>query len=161
MSNLQKRLNELFEYVDGDLYRRITVQGSPAGNKVGWVNSTGYKWVNFDRKKMLMHRVVFVMFHGYEPALIDHIDGDKTNNKIENLREATKSQNGFNRKIHTNNRSGCKNVCWNKQSNCWIVKLRVNKKLIYFGRYKDLDLADLVAHEARSIYHGEFLKGQA
>jgi hypothetical protein len=158
MENLIKRLHELFEYKDGNLYRKISVRGSTKGKKVGVINNSGYTTIVVDGKNMAMHRAVFIMHHGYSPAMIDHIDGNKSNNKIENLRPCTKSTNGWNRKIHKNNKTGIKNVLWKAEKNAWIVKLNVNKKRIHLGLYRDLELADLVAQEARDLYHGQFAR---
>ena len=69
--------------------------------------------------------------HGYFPEAVDHIDGDRFNNKIENLREATHVENHYNRKVQKNNKSGSKNVCWHKLINKWSVDLTVNKKIDY------------------------------
>jgi hypothetical protein len=58
----------------------------------------------------------------------------------------------------TNNTSGIKGVCWHKSTNRWYVQLQVNKKMKYLGIYEDIELAELVAIEARAKYHGEFAR---
>lgn len=98
------------------------------------------------------------MFHGYLPKSVDHIDGDRTNNRIENLRSVTHAQNSLNRKTPTNNKSGFKNVYWDKMFKKWVVNLNVNKKKIIIGKFDDLELAGLVAEEARDKYHGEYAR---
>jgi hypothetical protein len=90
--------------------------------------------------------------------MVDHIDGNPSNNRIENLRGATNAQNLQNAKIHQNNTSGIKNVHFDKQKNRWNVQLRIDKKIKHFGLYKDLELAELVATEARNKYHGDFAR---
>jgi hypothetical protein len=92
------------------------------------------------------------------PNFIDHIDCNKSNNKIENLRVATKSQNQCNRAITLLNKSGVKNVSWSKDRKEWVVQISVNGKKKFIGRYKDLELADLVAQEARDKFHGKFAR---
>jgi hypothetical protein len=98
------------------------------------------------------------MFYGYLPKYIDHIDGNPSNNKIENLREVTNSQNCKNSKISITNKSGVKNVHWNKENKKWRVQLTINGKTKCFGSYDNLDTAELVAQEARNKYHGEYAR---
>lgn len=83
------QLNEMFEYVDGELIRRKTISyNAKAGQVAGTEDkSTGYLKVNFDGKVRLVHRLIWAIVHGEEPkGMIDHIDGDRTNNRLENLR---------------------------------------------------------------------------
>lgn len=82
----QASLNNKFEYGEGSLYRKTTVaRGSPVGTKLGVIVSIGYH--NYS-----LARVIYTMHHGVEPDHIDHIDGDLTNNHIENLTSVTKEQ---------------------------------------------------------------------
>ena len=97
-----------------------------------------------------------MMQHGYVPRIIDHVDGNPLNNKIENLRPATISQNSMNAKIYCTNKSGVKNVNWNKNSKKWEVKLQVNGKRQNFGAFADLELATAVAKAIRNKYYKEF-----
>ena len=60
------------------------------------------------------------MFNDYIPNIVDHIDGNSSNNCIENLRDANKAQNGWNSKLNKNNSSGIRGVSWNKQTKKWI-----------------------------------------
>jgi len=95
------------------------------------------------------------MHHGYLPKQIDHIDGNPANNKIANLREASQSQNMWNRNANTNSMSKIKGIKIH-QNGKYQVRLQVNKKSMYFGLYVDLELAELVAIEARNKFHGEY-----
>jgi hypothetical protein len=118
----------------------------------------GYCYVNIDRKPIKFHRIVFLYCHGYLPEVIDHINGIRHDNRVENLRLANKEENCLNSKMPKNNSSGFKNVSWSKVANKWTVQMTVNKKYTNFGYYKDIELADLVAQEARSLYHGAFAR---
>lgn len=155
----QERLKELFEYKqDGTFVRKIATSNRvKVGEIVGW-SSVGGKYVGLTVNgiKTLMHRMVFLYHHGYVPKYIDHIDGNGNNNRIENLREATHSQNISNGKCRTNNKSGVKNVVWCASSKKWGVFLRVKGKQTYFGVYSDLDAAERVAIQTRQKYHGQF-----
>ena len=154
----QDYLHQIFEYKDGYLYWKITNRNAIAGNKVGSKCTKGYYKTSINNKPFLVHRLIFMMFHGYLPTYIDHIDGNQSNNCIENLREATLQQNNYNAKTRKNSKSGIKNVYWQKSTKKWGVALRTNKIYKYFGCFDDLELATLVATEARNKYHGKFAK---
>ena len=109
------------------------------------------------RKAVRLQRMIFLYHHGYLPICVDHIDGDVLNNKIENLRAATVHENCLNKRAKAGV-SGCKNVRWNKPSKKWAVYVSVNKKQKFFGGFEDLEFADLVATEARNLYHGAFAR---
>ncbi len=79
-------------------------------------------------------------------------------NRIENLRLATASQNMMNRKKFKNNRSGVTGVSWHKKSERWFVYIDANKKRKNIGYFDDFELAELVAIEARDLYHGKFAR---
>ena len=145
----QQRLHELFDYDDGDLVRR-------SGRKGGSVNKQGYKVICVDYKIYKAHRLIFLYHNDYLPEQIDHADGNKLNNKIENLRAADNSKNGMNRGMMCNNTSGAKNVFWDKSHKKWRVAIRFGATLQSFGRFVDFELAELVATMAREKYHGVF-----
>jgi hypothetical protein len=155
----QERLHELFDYKDGQLIWKMSrggsaKKGSVAGHKI----KLQYIQVVVDRKTYYLHRLIFVYHHGYCPHIVDHIDADQTNNRIENLREATQQQNCFNSKINKNTSTGMKNVNWNTEANKYRVELSVNGKNKFIGYYVDPELAELVAIEARDKYHGRFAR---
>jgi hypothetical protein len=158
MTNLSK-YSDYLEYKDGGLYWKVD-RGSQKckGKKAGTLVTSGYLRVRIRElgKSFLVHRVIFFMHHGYFPEFVDHINCDKLDNRIENLRAATKSQNLMNKEKHKNNTTGFKNVYWMKKNKKWAVMLSANKKKKYFGSYDDLELAELVAIEAREKYHGVF-----
>lgn len=93
------------------------------------------------------------MFHGYEPSEIDHINRNRADNRIENLREVSRTQNNYNHPMRTDNTSGVRGVSWNKIKNKWRVYINVEKQRLELGHFKDFDLACLVADEARDKYH--------
>lgn len=155
-NSLQKRFDELFKYEDGKLIRKVSVSSARAGTVVGSVENNGYIRVRVDTKKYSVHQVVFVLFHGYLPKIIDHVNGIKTDNRIENLREATSFENGYNTKLSVTSKSGVKNVRWLKKLDAWQVRLKVKSINKVIGYFKDLELAELVATMAREKYHGEF-----
>ena len=92
------------------------------------------------------------------PLDVHHIDGNRKNNKIENLRIATQQQNCLNRIAHKNNRSGYKNVHWANGMNKWCVLINVGGKRKVIDYFEDIELAGFVAQEARNKFHGEFAR---
>ena len=154
----QKEIRDYFDYADGVLYWKVQKGyaikiGQPAGT---FDEKTGYYRIHVNSRFQKVHRLVFLYHHGYLPKFVDHIDGNKKNNRIENLREATKSQNAMNQKISTRNTSGIKGVMWHKRDKKWFVQLRVNSKCHSFGYYDSKELAELVAIEATNKLHKEF-----
>ena len=96
----QEKLNQLFEYKDGNLYwKEDRHRAKLKGNKAGCIKDNRYFVTRVDGKLYYNHRLIFMMHYGYMPDYIDHVDGDGFNNKIENLRECTAQQNQFNRKF--------------------------------------------------------------
>jgi hypothetical protein len=154
----QELAHQLFEYRDGALYWKIKpCRRDPIGTKAGHFDLVrGYTSINYQRKRYYLHRIIFLMQHGFLPAEIDHIDGNKTNNKIENLRACSHSENGFNKAAQSNSKSGVKNVSWSKIRNKWIVFIKSNNKQKNIGGFDDLELAELVAIMAREKYHGAY-----
>ena len=104
------------------------------------------------------HRLIFMLHNGFMPQEIDHINGDRADNRIENLRAVTRSENQCNRGVLANNTSGYAGVSWHKKSKAWVVRVMKNGKTRMLGYFKDIELAGLVAEEARSLYHGKFAK---
>ena len=159
MSQLQQRYLELFDYADGKLYWRQDRASQKCKGKVaGALNNDGYSKVRVRELggSIGVHRVIYCMQHGYMPDFIDHINGNRDDNRIENLRAVTQQQNSYNGKIRTHNTSGSKNVSWNKRLQKWGVSITVNYKRKFLGLFEDLELADLVATEARNKYHGAY-----
>lgn len=142
----------LFKYDNGNLYWTDKAPQKVRGKLAGAVNKKGYRKIECGGKKYGAHQIVFALHHGYIPECIDHINGIKDDNRIENLRAATKVQNGYNRAGF----SDSKNVTYRKDTKNWRVCMQVNGKFRSFGSYKDKELAELVAHEARVKHHGEF-----
>ncbi len=154
----QQELLERFEYRDGDLYLKYGVWGHSVGQKIGSLDKRGYIKTTYKKKPHLVHRLIFMMHHGFFPLQVDHVNNDRTDNRIENLRAATPSENLRNRPMSKSNKSGVKNVHWLAKNKQWIVNLTVDRKRLFIGGFKDLEAADLVAQLAREKYHGEFAR---
>ena len=150
------RYRDLFEYKDGALYWKEDQSNVVAGSFAGAKTGGGYLTVSIKKKRILTHRIIYGMFHGFMPEFVDHINGNRSDNRIENLREATLSTNGWNRSHNKNSQTKIKNVCWVAKNKKWFVQLMANKKRVVSKYFEDLELAELVAVEARDKYHGSF-----
>jgi hypothetical protein len=126
------------------------------GKEVSSKRNTGYISIGIKNKDYLVHRLAWLYVYGYLPNYIDHVNNIRADNRIENLREVTKTQNNQNSAIRKNNTSKVKNVTWHKQCKKWHVSICANNKRMSFGLYNDLELAKLVAEEARVKYHKQY-----
>lgn len=146
-----------YEYKDGNLYHKTDVLTvAKAGECVSRVNSAGYIVVGLKGKQYLAHRIVFLMHHGYLPKLLDHIDGDKTNNRVENLRECTYSQNNCNIPIRSDNKSGHKGVFFRKDTNKWSARIHYNGCSKSLGCFLNKDDAVAAYRDAANNVHNTF-----
>lgn len=100
-------------------------------------------------KRFFLHRL---LMDPPEGMVVDHINKNPLDNRIENLRIITQAQNCQNRKeLSSNNKSGVRNVSWNAALSKWLVKIKIHGKSHYFGVYKELEDAKKVADEKRKI----------
>jgi len=165
MAVTQEKLKALFEYrADGSLVRKVAV-GGPAG-QVGRVvgfqlkdparPEKVYMATKISGEHYCIHKLVWLWHYGVMPDQIDHINRNSLDNRIENLRLASSCENMSNRKIFSNNTSGCKGVSWHKLRNRWFAYVNFQKKRKCLGYFDDLELAELVSTEARDLYHGKY-----
>jgi hypothetical protein len=95
------------------------------------------------------HRVAWALHHDEWPTkILDHIDGDATNNKIENLREVTKSQNAENQKLRADNKHGVSGISFNKANKRWYVRITKEKNANYIGCFTTKEEAIEARHKA-------------
>jgi hypothetical protein len=158
-TELYNEIVDRFYYKDGNLhYKQTLCKRVQKDSVAGTLRKDNRKQVIINKRHYLLHRLIYLYHNKTLPTFIDHIDGNPLNNKIENLREATKEQNGWNRVKSSNNVSGTKNVFWHTQSKRWRVVLTKNKVKIHIGTFIDLELAELVAIEANNKYYKEYSK---
>ena len=150
------RINYLFEYRDGDLCRKVKSKSANIGDKAGYKEPKGYLITKIDNVGHFNHRIIFFMHHGYLPEFIDHIDGNTANNRIENLRPATNTQNQWNSGLNATNTSGVKGVYWVKRDKKWRAMCRVNGTKHHIGVFCDLSDAKNAIENFRKTNHKEF-----
>lgn len=136
----------------GELVRR-----KGGGGPVGSPDTKGYLRVMLDGQRYKNHRVVWLLVYGEWPSgPLDHINGDKADNRLLNLRLASPSQNLYNTPTKRTNTSGVKGVMWHKHSGKWVAQLRVSGRCVLFRRYATKEAATAAIREARLQAHGEF-----
>tara|TARA_R110000868_G_scaffold290601_2_gene550798 strand:+ start:89 stop:589 length:501 start_codon:yes stop_codon:yes gene_type:complete len=159
VSDLAKRFNEAFEYRDGNLYWKINPNKSRKhiGKLAGYkTNSTSYGVVMLDKKSYCLHRVIYCMFHGDMPVVVDHINGNYQDHRIENLRGADHTTNNYNKAFQSNNTSGVKGLTWNKRVNMWQGSISYKRKVRSLGYFKNKEDGAEFVGLARDLCHGEF-----
>jgi|DEB0MinimDraft_6_1074348.scaffolds.fasta_scaffold40712_3 hypothetical protein len=151
-------LRKEFTYQKGKLYRNGK-DGLPdfsrlAGGKTG----CGYIVVSINNKQYLAHRVIWKM-HGFSLGeTIDHINGNRTDNRIENLRLATKAQNVRNSGLRRDNKSGVKGVSYRKASKSWRGQVCFEGKCYSAGSFRSKDECAEAVRLLREALHGQFAK---
>lgn len=130
----------------GDLIWLKSLSNVKAGSKAGALHKAGYRVVSLSGQRYLAHRIIWLLNNKEWPdGEIDHIDGDPKNNRIENLRVVSESQNQRNRCRRSDNTSGHQGVSWDKTRNCWQVNITINGVQKNYGRFKHIDTAILTA----------------
>ena len=144
----QSQVKELFQYRDGNLYWKIIKVKNQVkvGDLTGHIHHTGYRLIKINNKMYSSHRLIFLYHYGYLPNEIDHIDGNRLNNDIENLREVTRSQNQWNRKSNKNSLSIYKGVSWHKPNKKWMSHIGINGKKKHLGLF-NLEINATLAYD--------------
>ncbi len=115
-------------------------------------SSDGYVYIKFMQKRFLAHRAVFVLHHGFYPDEIDHINRVRSDNRIENLRDATShSYNLGNQSKQSRGKTSIyKGVCWDKNRGKWMAGIKFEGKRYNLGRFSsELDAA--IAYDEASV----------
>jgi len=155
----QQQANSLFRYSDGELIRISVISNkTKVGDVAGRIGKRGYKYLTVYFKKYYVHRVIWLMHYGFLPKYIDHIDGNPLNNRIENLRPCTVSENSCNAKTRKNNSSGIKGVGWFKPKQKWRARISFNKKEHHLGYFDTKEEAEIAVIDARPKIHQEFAR---
>lgn len=152
-----ERLQQLVEYNKdtGVLTRLVDCSNTRAGDVAGTMRPDGYWTMVIDYKRYLNHRLAWFLTYGKWPEnLIDHIDGDPSNNRLSNLRECDHSKNHMNRRKATKNKSGYKGVV--KNHNFWSPSVKIDGKTVYLGCFKTPEEAHEVYCAKAKELHGEF-----
>ena len=137
-------------YKEGNLYWKIPTSNRVKKNEiVGTLTEHGYRFMSFNKKRLYVHRLIFYIFNSYYPKYVDHINGNRSDNRIENLRECTNSQNTANRNKLSTNKSGFKGVHFVKSTGKWRAQITIDSKPKHLGYF-------LTPEEANQAYSLEY-----
>lgn len=140
------------DFPDRSANRRFNVAFSGC-EALGSTNGHGYKSGTLLGKTYAAHIVCYALHHGKWPARqIDHINGDRTDNRSANLREVSPRENNRNKKLSAANNSGVNGVCWESGRNKWRARITVGGKNIYLGLFSCIGEAIAARREADEKY---------
>lgn len=156
-----------YDHISGDLYWRLRCESrfaTPsyasrwnkryAGNLAFTALRNGYRCGGIGRGTYTAHRVIWAIFYGNHPdGQIDHINGRRDDNRIDNLRVVTAHENRRNQKIRIDNKSGVIGVCWHKRCRRWRATIRVSGKLIELGMFSEISDAAAARSQAEIDYN--------
>ena len=152
-----EELRQLLRYEadTGDLVWKVTNSNrAQAGAVAGCFHkATGYIVVKVNGRLYRAHRLVWEIVRGECPAEIDHIDGNRSNNRIENLRSVDRSGNNQNRGVQSNNTSGMTGVSFDKERGKWSANIQILGKKRQLGRFSTADEAAAAYAKAKADLH--------
>ena len=151
----QARLKELLHYdPETGIFTRIKSYCSKAkiGNIAGVLKKDGYLRIGVDGRH-LAHRLAFVYMTGEFSKVTDHINGNRSDNRWENLRSVTNNENLKNQKMRSTNTSGVMGVYWSKVSKKWAASIRSNGGKFHLGVFDDINDAYAARRAAEKKYN--------
>lgn len=140
----------------GNLYHKVTRRGVQVGQKAGSLKKDGYIHVKFRGVEYYAHRLAWLITYGEFPELLDHIDRDRSNNRLSNLRSATHAQNAANSAARRDSRSGVKGVRANR--NRWIASISIGGQYKHLGSFATIEEASAAYKAAAVQQHKEFAR---
>ncbi len=142
----QKKLKSkvVYNHLTGIFTKKDIFFGSNhnEGYLTGWIGD----------KQYLLHRLAWLYVYGYLPENIDHINHDRSDNRISNLREVTRKENQQNMSMRSDNVSGVTGVSWDKSRNRWAARIKVDAGYIYLGRFAEFSDAVNARKNAEVLY---------
>lgn len=152
----QELLKERLTYdPDSGVFRALVKRKQiNVGDKVGCSTSKGYWRIKVNDREYSAHLLAWLYVHGRWPVRqIDHINRNRTDNRLANLREASPAENGQNRRLGTNSTSGHIGVTFAKDAGKWQASIGVNGRLRYLGQFTTVQQAADAYAEAKAQHH--------
>ncbi len=154
-----ERLRELLHYDSetGVFKRKISTSNYVRVGDIAGSYVQGYREIRIDGSRYRSHRLVWLYVHGKWPKNeIDHINGVRDDNRLINLREATHTENSYNKGAAKNSTSGVKGVSWDLRKKKWRAQCTVNGKQYHQGYFVNIADAECAANKFREQHHGHF-----
>jgi hypothetical protein len=124
------------------------------GRSVGAVSNKGYLRITINKKRYLAHRLAILIQEGEWPqGEVDHINGEKTDNRYANLRVASRHENMQNTKLFAANSSGYAGVSIDRSTSLWRARITHKRKEFHLGSYKTKEEAYQAYLVAKAKYH--------
>lgn len=156
-----ERLRALFYYQNGILYNKVSRGSAKKDTPTGYTAEDGYRRVRVDGKYYYVHRLVWFICTGKEvpdDLFIDHIDGDRQHNSIENLRLASSLENQYNKQRQSNGTSQFKGVWFDSVKDVWKASIRFKDTRHYIGQFPT-ELEAAMAYDRLAVkIQGKFAK---
>ena len=154
-----ERVRELLDYNPdtGVLRWKMSRGQARAGDVAGCITNKGYRYVAIDGKFYRSARLAWLLSYGVWPTReVDHMDRDRSNDALVNLRLASSEQNKWNSSLRYDNKSGCRGVHHVVSRGVWRAQIVVNYKTINLGEFRDKEHAAAARRIAAACLHGEF-----
>jgi hypothetical protein len=137
------------------------VSGGRRGLIAGYRKASGYIVIGINKRQYRAHRLAWLSANGEWPlGEIDHKNGVFDDNRLCNLRDASKSQNQANKTKYKNNTSGVKGVFYDKVNKNWVAQINVNRNRVNLGRHTSIESAATAYAAAARKYFGEFARAK-
>lgn len=146
--------NSMFRYEPSSGHV-IWKAGKFAGHRAGSLHKTvGYRQIRIGKKYAYEHRIIMLLVHGSLPKdiQVDHINHDRTDNRLENLRLVTHTENGRNVKMPSTNTTGVIGTTYVKRANRYVAQIHIKGANHYLGCFKTLEEAAAARLEAEKLY---------
>lgn len=155
------RVNELLSYDQetGTFTWKVDRNwNSKAGSMAGSLRRDGYISLKIDGERMLAHRIAWLIVNGTDPLVIDHADGNRSNNSIRNLRDGTHSENCGNAKKHKAAKNPFKCVQWREKDSKWQARICVRGRRRSLGHFTTAEAAAAAYKAAALAEFGEYAR---
>lgn len=136
---------------------RLRLPAGPAGA----TNDDGYRIICVNYRRCRAHQLAWLLTHGEWPDRdIDHINGDRADNRLANLRLATRTENNANARVHSQSRSGLKGVSYHRTHRKWFARIKKHGRSIFLGYFDSPDAAHAAYVAAAPGVHGAFARAE-
>jgi hypothetical protein len=148
-----------YESDSGTFFWRVDTRNTATGDMAGSRQSRGYWHIKINRRLYMAHRLAWLYVTGEWPiGHIEHVNGNRSDNRFANLRVATNSENAWNSRICVNNACGYKGVHYKKRLKKFVAQINVDGRVYHLGVFKTATEAHAAYCKAAKEYFGEFAR---